>query len=184
MGKRHVDHEVILDTPTTKKRKTDVHQTTINNQADDSLGTAALEISGDVTYSLTTDVVDGVILTDLCEKKWRCGKPIGKFDGQTESDRWLSSVGTSFDLSLVSISQEKEVLERFFWHQTKSINRLHVKMQNMWLKLSPTRVGRSLLKFIVWSKPERRPVSAKHYYLSKPLDFFLDLIYFNDFKII
>lgn len=81
MGKRHVDHEATLDTPTTKKRKTDTNQTTINNQADDSRATAPVESNGDVTYSLTTDVVDGVILTDLCEKKWRCGKPIGRSNG-------------------------------------------------------------------------------------------------------
>lgn len=88
MGKRHVDHEAALDTPTTKKRRTDVHQTTINNQADDSRATAPVESNGDVTYSLTTDVVDGVILTDLCEKKWRCGKPIGRFNGKT-ADGWF-----------------------------------------------------------------------------------------------
>lgn len=83
MGKRHVDHDAALDTPTTKKRKTDVHQTTINNQADDSCATAPVESIEDVTYSLTTDIVDGVILTDLCGKKWRCGKPIGKLNGKT-----------------------------------------------------------------------------------------------------
>lgn len=85
MGKRHVDHEATLDTPTTKKRKTDGHQTTIINQLDDSRATVPVESNGDVTYSLTTDVVDGVILTDLCEKKWRCGKPIGKSSGKTVS---------------------------------------------------------------------------------------------------
>lgn len=98
MGKRYVDHESTLDAPTNKKRKTgSSHQhnanhtdtTTIeynlnqsetadaNTTAVDDAAAAAAAAS-DVTYSLTTDLVDGVVLTDLCAKKWRCGKPIGK----------------------------------------------------------------------------------------------------------
>lgn len=79
MGKRHVDLESTLETPTNKKRKTESSQptfadhTTEHQHQVDTVAAAA-----DVTYSLTTDLVDGVILTDLCAKKWRCGKPIGK----------------------------------------------------------------------------------------------------------
>lgn len=75
MGKRYVDHDSQLDgTPTTKKRKTDsIPQTFIDSGIEN-----ANEFAADVTYSLTTDVVDGTIVTDLCARKWRCGKPIGK----------------------------------------------------------------------------------------------------------
>lgn len=95
MGKRYVDHESTLDAPTNKKRKTGLSyqqyaaaaaNTTITdtstiethlNQSEtaDANTTDAVD---DVTYSLTTDLVDDVVLTDLCAKKWRCGKPIGK----------------------------------------------------------------------------------------------------------
>lgn len=83
MGKRHVDHDTALDTtPITKKRKTDTCQLANNTQYAgcdaDTQPIIPVESNGDVTYSLTTDIVDGVILTDLCAKKWRCGKPIGK----------------------------------------------------------------------------------------------------------
>lgn len=86
MGKRHVDHDSALDTPTHKKRKTEssTHQTYVDHNATEnsnqlaSAAAAAGATATDVTYSLTTDVVDGVILTDLCAKQWRCGKPIGK----------------------------------------------------------------------------------------------------------
>lgn len=106
MGKRYVDHESTLDAPTNKKRKTgSSHQhnaaaaantTTNANHTDTSTieynnvnqsetadaNTTAVDAAAadasDVTYSLTTDLVDGVVLTDLCAKKWRCGKPIGK----------------------------------------------------------------------------------------------------------
>lgn len=82
MGKRHVDHDATLDTPTIKKRKTDTAHQQINQDANhpaETIETPPVESNGDVTYSLTTDVVDGVVLTDLCAKKWRCGKPIGNF---------------------------------------------------------------------------------------------------------
>lgn len=83
MGKRHVDHDSTLDTPTNKKRKTEssIQQTFVENATDNSnqLAAGAASSAADVTYSLTTDLVDGVILTDLCAKKWRCGKPIGKY---------------------------------------------------------------------------------------------------------
>lgn len=91
MGKRYVDHESTLDAPTHKKRRTgSAHQqyavaaaadtTAYEHSRNESL-TADADTTGtaaDVTYSLTTDLVDGVVLTDLCAKKWRCGKPIGK----------------------------------------------------------------------------------------------------------
>lgn len=84
MGKRYVDHDSTLDTPTNKKRKTEssIQQTFVENATDNSnqLATGgAASSAADVTYSLTTDLVDGVILTDLCAKQWRCGKPIGKY---------------------------------------------------------------------------------------------------------
>lgn len=102
MGKRHVDHESTQDAPTHKKRKTgSSHQqyavaaattttttTTViaieNSTVEYNLNQsetadANTTAAADVTYSLTTDLVDGVVLTDLCAKKWRCGKPIGMF---------------------------------------------------------------------------------------------------------
>lgn len=93
MGKRYVDHDSTLDTPTNKKRKTEsTHQQFVNdattehiNQLTATAAAAAATTADatdsdntDVTYSLTTDLVDGAVLTDLCAKKWRCGKPIGK----------------------------------------------------------------------------------------------------------
>lgn len=107
MGKRYVDHhESTLDAPTTKKRKTgSSHQHNANhtdastiehnshqletadadaNAADAEAAAAAVADASDVTYSLTTDLVDGVVLTDLCAKKWRCGKPIGKLKSLSE----------------------------------------------------------------------------------------------------
>ncbi|XP_055312289.1 uncharacterized protein LOC129574371 [Sitodiplosis mosellana] len=82
MGKRYVDHDSQLDTPTNKKRKTESsHQPYVNDatatETTNQLTATAAAIN-DVTYSLTTDLVDGTVLTDLCAKKWRCGKPIGK----------------------------------------------------------------------------------------------------------
>lgn len=81
MGKRYVDHDSILETPNNKKRKTDNSQNA-NNYGDavasGNPDQSPIVTSSEVSYSLTTDVVDGVILTDLCSKKWRCGKPIGK----------------------------------------------------------------------------------------------------------
>lgn len=82
MGKRYVDHDTILETPTNKRRKTDLTQNSTNYGdavTTDDPDQSPTVSSTDVSYSLTTDVVDGVILTDLCSKKWRCGKPIGKF---------------------------------------------------------------------------------------------------------
>lgn len=84
MGKRYVDHDSTLETPTNKKRKTESsHQPFVNDGAIDNANqltaaAAAATDCTDVTYSLTTDLVDGAVLTDLCAKKWRCGKPIGK----------------------------------------------------------------------------------------------------------
>lgn len=83
MGKRHVDHDSAFETPNNKKRKTD-NSHHVNTYSSDAITPIenpyqSTEISSsDVTYSLTTDIVDGVVLTDLCAKKWRCGKPIGK----------------------------------------------------------------------------------------------------------
>lgn len=94
MGKRHVDHESTQDAPTNKKRKTG--GLSYHHDAVDDVAAAAdtsrfeyhlnqsesadvnTSTASDVTYSLTTDLVDGVVLTDLCARKWRCGKPIGK----------------------------------------------------------------------------------------------------------
>lgn len=71
MGKRNIDNDLHFETPNNKKRKTEnLHQ---SNNVDTAT------VNHEVTYSLTKDVVDGVILTDLCSKKWRCGKPIGMF---------------------------------------------------------------------------------------------------------
>lgn len=100
MGKRHVDHESTQDVPTHKKRKTGlsyhhygadgaangnttIHTTADTNRCDyppNQSESADVNTTGasDVTYSLTTDLVDDVVLTDLCAKKWRCGKPIGR----------------------------------------------------------------------------------------------------------
>lgn len=95
MGKRLVHHESTQDAPTNKKRKTglsyhqygvDATNTTSNTTADASTIECQSETAdindisaaSDVTYSLTTDLVDDVVLTDLCAKQWRCGKPIGK----------------------------------------------------------------------------------------------------------
>lgn len=85
MGKRYVDHDSTLDTPTNKKRKTESSNQPFvnhngNENAQQSVATtvAPPTVNTDVTYSLTTDLVDGAVLTDLCAKKWRCGKPIGK----------------------------------------------------------------------------------------------------------
>lgn len=69
MGKRNLDSETHFETPVNKKRKTE-------NVID------VLQSVPEISYSLSADVVDGVILTDLCAKQWRCGKPIGK---QTKS---------------------------------------------------------------------------------------------------
>lgn len=62
MGKRNIDHEAVNYESSQKKRKVD-----------------AIELSPttEMSFSLTTELVDGVVLTDLCSKKWRCGKPIG-----------------------------------------------------------------------------------------------------------
>lgn len=81
MGKRYVDHDSQLDTPTNKKRKTESsHQPFVNDATEtaNQLTATAAAADNDVTYSLTTDLVDGAVLTDLCAKKWRCGKPIGE----------------------------------------------------------------------------------------------------------
>lgn len=87
MGKRqHVENDSTLDTPTTKKRKPDANhqqQQQIHQNADTQLENVSSQpadySNAEVTFSLTTDIVDGVILTDLCAKKWRCGKPIGEY---------------------------------------------------------------------------------------------------------
>lgn len=81
MGKRYGDHESTLDTPTNKKRKTESshQQPFVDHTSEHPNKSALVGSAADVTYSLTTDLVDGVVLTDLCAKKWRCGKPIGKF---------------------------------------------------------------------------------------------------------
>lgn len=65
MGKRNIDSETHFETPTHKKRKTEA-------------AVDVLQAIPEVSYSLSADVVDGVILTDLCAKQWRCGKPIGE----------------------------------------------------------------------------------------------------------
>lgn len=88
MGKRCVDHDSTLETPTNKKRKTESsHHSIVDNCGTIENGyqrvspdTGDTSLATDVTYSLTTDLVDGAVLTDLCAKKWRCGKPIGKFE--------------------------------------------------------------------------------------------------------
>lgn len=79
MGKRHVDHDTSHDT-TSKRRKTEHAITNIDSGIGEHFSQDALNVSycSDIVYSLNTDVVDGVILTDLCAKQWRCGKPIGK----------------------------------------------------------------------------------------------------------
>lgn len=71
MGKRNVDHDTQFETPNNKKRKLDTSvsfDTTLNSSFPE------------VAFSLSTDIVDGVILTDLCGSKWRCGKPIGNVE--------------------------------------------------------------------------------------------------------
>lgn len=79
MGKRHVEHDTSCETGN-KRRKTDHAITNIDSGIGEHSSQDALDVSyaSDIVYSLTTDVVDGVILSDLCAKKWRCGKPIGK----------------------------------------------------------------------------------------------------------
>lgn len=67
MGKRTVDHETNFETPTNKKRK-----------IDNDITISPITPTTDLSFVLTTETVDGVVLTDLCGKKWRCGKPIGK----------------------------------------------------------------------------------------------------------
>lgn len=67
MGKRTIDHETNFDTPNNKKRKIENHNT----------ATFTTPQTNELSFVLTTETVDGVVLTDLCRKKWRCGKPIG-----------------------------------------------------------------------------------------------------------
>lgn len=69
MGKRTVDHEAHFDTPNNKKRKIENHNTTAFTTPP----------TNELSFVLTTETVDGVVLTDLCRKKWRCGKPIGGY---------------------------------------------------------------------------------------------------------
>lgn len=59
MGKRNIDHDTTFETPHQKKRKTE-------------------SVAVEASPPAAADIVDGVILTDLCSKKWRCGKPIGE----------------------------------------------------------------------------------------------------------
>lgn len=68
MGKRNVDHEANYETPNNKKRKVEHNDTS----------TFTTPPAAELSFVLTTETVDGVVLTDLCAKKWRCGKPIGK----------------------------------------------------------------------------------------------------------
>lgn len=93
MGKRYVDHESTLDAPSHKKRKTESLQpiVTADNTAENVNPVDTVAAAADITYSLTTDLVDGVILTDLCAKKWRCGKPIGKFHSTTIPSKHVTS---------------------------------------------------------------------------------------------
>lgn len=78
MGKRHVDHDSLHDTPS-KRRKTEHAVNNIDSGIAIHSSQDVLDVSqSDITYSLTTDIVDGAVLTDLCAKQWRCGKPIGK----------------------------------------------------------------------------------------------------------
>lgn len=85
MGKRYVEHDSTLDTPTNKKRKTESsHQPILDSTTEKQL--AAGTPGDDVTYSLTAELVDGVVITDLCAKKWRCGKPIGEYKNRKQND--------------------------------------------------------------------------------------------------
>ena len=61
MGKRNADNDVQYETPnkTTKLE--------------------SLDVSNISSYSLSGDLVDGTILTDLTLKDWRIGRPIGEF---------------------------------------------------------------------------------------------------------
>lgn len=61
MGKRNIDHDTTFETTIHKKRKTE-------------------SVAVEASPPAAADIVDGVILTDLCSKKWRCGKPIGEFE--------------------------------------------------------------------------------------------------------
>lgn len=62
MGKRNADNDLYNDTPN-KMAKHDIELSP--NIAND--------------FVLTKELVDGKILTDLYGKKWKIGKPIGKF---------------------------------------------------------------------------------------------------------
>lgn len=92
MGKRYVDHESTLDTPINKRRKTESSHQQFAEHSTEEIKQIDAVAAADVTYSLTTDLVDGVILTDLCAKKWRCGKPIGKcfFPKKKKSDYFIT----------------------------------------------------------------------------------------------
>lgn len=116
MGKRYVDHDSTLDTPTNKKRKTDSsHQPLVDNAIEHSNQCNDLAAAGsaaDVTYLLTTDIVDGAILTDLCAKKWRCGKPIGMYLVQWIANATIESIVSAISICALHF-QAKAVLARF-----------------------------------------------------------------------
>lgn len=67
MGKRNVtaDNDIQHDTPHKKAK--------YNEVAAADLSDATLQ-----EFVLTKELVQGTILTDLCQKDWRVGKPIGK----------------------------------------------------------------------------------------------------------
>lgn len=78
MGKRHVENDSLHDTAS-KRRKTEHAVNNIDSGIAIHSSQDVLDVShNDISYSLTTDIVDGAVLTDLCAKQWRCGKPIGK----------------------------------------------------------------------------------------------------------
>lgn len=64
MGKRNADHDMQSESPH-KRFKYEAVQLSPGSLND---------------FVLTKEIVDGTILTDLCQKDWRVGKPIGKFD--------------------------------------------------------------------------------------------------------
>lgn len=70
MGKRNIDHDTNFETPHQKKRRTE-------------------SVAVEPSPPAAADIVDGVILTDLCSKKWRCGKPIGELNCSQFSERFI-----------------------------------------------------------------------------------------------
>lgn len=135
MGKRNIEHDTTFEVTNHKRRKTEV-------------------IAEDVSPPATAEIVDGVILTDLCSKKWRCGKPIGKAHPLTFYVFYAFSLNSRF-----YFQQAKEVLEKFFWHPTTLCIRWQMLMPNTSWKLNHTKVVRCLSRFIVWWKRAKQQVN-------------------------